>query len=404
MRTRVWLWALAGWIAAGGILVADTVYMADGRILHGKVVETPDTITLTTRIGTITFNSGDVSHWEKDDTGLPSTAPSSSDETPPATPAPPAAAVPPLPPPPPPPAAPVAQPPVAPTPPPVAKVPAATEPAVAAATPQSSTTQPAGAERAVPTASRKNEAAIRALIASRWNDLASLTVTADEQITGDQPGSWHVQFRFFGDRAYWERTPAAGSSGTRVVRSLMTDKVIVLDQSGVTIFKPTQDSFKIDDDLDVALGFRAPLDTSWLTPDATDAWKLKFPGGGAVNLTLSIANADKKKITRVIMLDPTQEYAVKGVTVSRKAIVLEQITAEGFEDVGGWKLPGKISVQMFDDMGQPTRQIEISVTSYVLNDVKNTPDSYSNFWPAGTPVNDQSQSAGQSQNSDQSQN
>ncbi len=71
MHRLVWpltLGLLVATISLVQIARGDTVYMADGRVLHGKVTETPDGIQLVTRIGTITFPANTVSSWQKDNT------------------------------------------------------------------------------------------------------------------------------------------------------------------------------------------------------------------------------------------------------------------------------------------------------------------------------------------------
>ncbi len=59
----------------------------------------------------------------------------------------------------------------------------------------SAATQPT-TDRSIPESKRKYEADIRDLLAARWNDLDSLIVTADEQVSGDQTQNLHVVFRF----------------------------------------------------------------------------------------------------------------------------------------------------------------------------------------------------------------
>ena len=84
-----------------------------------------------------------------------------------------------------------------------------------------------------------------------------------------------------------------------------------------------------------------------------------------------------------------QQYACSGVEVTRKNMMIEEITCDGFQPVGTWNLPNHIVLQRFGEDGQPTRKIDIQIKSFDLNDPKNTPDTYSDFWPAGTPVTDQ---------------
>jgi hypothetical protein len=386
---------------------ADTVYMADGRVLHGKVTETADGIELTTRIGVITFPSNAVSSWQQDDTDSaaptpikpeapatqisPATEPTGS--TTPGSPTPtktskkknkvakagaatqPAVAA-------------------ASAPASVAAGPAtqpATQPAVAAVVESGAATQPAVAtsERSIPDAKRKFEPDIRALLASRWNDLDNLVVTADEQATGADAGNWHVLFRFFGDRAYLERTPVAGSAADRLITVLLPDKVILVNAKGVTLQKPSIDNYKLDGDLDIAFGYRAPLDITWLTPDQLDTWKMKFPSVDAATISSSITPSGEKKAVRTIAYSRPMEYAISDVQVMRKGAVLGHVTCDGFQNVGTWMLPNHIVVETFGDDGQSLRKVEIDVKSFQLNDAKNTPDTYSDFWPAGTPVNDQ---------------
>jgi hypothetical protein len=415
MRQPAWhlmLALVAAAVFAARAARADTVYMDDGRILHGKVTEDPDgNIELTTPVGTITFAPNEVSRWEKDDTTgaaattVPETQPTTppiaeQPETPPVGSAPEqtkkhsksnkdkqdmASAAPATQPAPPAPAA-------------VAEAsPPTTLPTVAAAKPPVATTQPTASAKNIPDAKRKNEPAIRALLASRWNDLDSLVVTADEHVTGDQTGDWKIVFRFFGDRAYWERSaPAptkddAPTSAEKQICCLLPDKVILVNSKGVTLKKPSPDTYRLDDDLDVALGYRAPLDVNWLTPDELETWKMKFPGGGmTATISLSITVPDQPKANRLITYSKDNDYATSAISVMRQGMQVENITCDNFQDVGAWRLPGHIVVQTFGDDGQPAKKTEISIKSFVLNDPKNTPDTYSDFWPAGTPVSDQS--------------
>jgi hypothetical protein len=401
MRKSLWLATLV--LLGGGIVWGDTVYMNDGRVLHGRVTETADGISLTTRIGTITFQSSDVTSWAKDDTGLDMSPPPA-----PAPAAPPPAATEPSPVVVAPKPAPATEPaavetaPVKPAPVAKAPAPAATAPSEAVSGP-STLPAVAGAttERSMPLAKHKNQAEIQQLLAQKWNDLGSLMVSADETVTGDEPGNWHVQFRFFGDRAYWERTPegaggtapvSAAAADERLVRALLPDRVIQMDKSGVRIMKPSTDTFLLDDDLDVALGYRAPEEITWMTPDSLDGWKMKFKSADpeTVTLSLAITPADEPKLNRVITLSRPEFYAVKEVTTNHsKGVQVEQIMNDGFQDVGGWKLPTKITVDLFGDDGQISRETKIVVGSYVVNDSANTPDSYMNFWPSGTRVDDE---------------